>query len=133
MKREAKLLLDHALDGIVLAIEHFNRPYERGRTESVSVQLNRSFEMLMKAAIILRGGCIWKKKEGKTFGFDHCVNLCLTDPKTRFLGGNQVTTLRLVNGLRDLGGLERRVHGEDEGEALREAGPHLVQGEDPVV
>ena len=52
MKREAKLLLDKACDALVLSIELFNRPHERGRVCGTLIQLDHGFEMLMKAAIL---------------------------------------------------------------------------------
>lgn len=39
MKREAKILLEKSTDSILLAIEHFNRPWDRGRQEIVLVLL----------------------------------------------------------------------------------------------
>lgn len=101
VKRDVKLLLDRALDSMVLAIEHFNRPYDRGRKESVLIHLNHSFELFMKAAILHRGGRIWKKKEQQTLGFEGCVNASLMNPKVKFLDGNRATTLRIINALRD--------------------------------
>ena len=56
MKREARVLAEKSLDSLVLAIEHFNRPSELGRQEVVLILLDRSFELLLKAAIIHKGG-----------------------------------------------------------------------------
>lgn len=55
MRKEARLLLQRALDSLLLAIEHFNRPSDRGRTEAVLIHLDHSFEMLLKAAILTLG------------------------------------------------------------------------------
>ncbi|WP_105317565.1 hypothetical protein [Thermus tenuipuniceus] len=43
MKREAKLLLEKATDSLVLAIELFNRPHDRGRVSSVLIMLDHAF------------------------------------------------------------------------------------------
>ena len=46
MKREVKHLRQKALDSLLLAIEHLNRPFDRGRVHSVLIYLDHSFEML---------------------------------------------------------------------------------------
>ena len=56
MKRETKCLLVKATDSLVLSIEHFNRPWDRGRVDAVLILLDHAFEMLLKAAILHRGG-----------------------------------------------------------------------------
>lgn len=56
MKREARLLLDNALDSLVLSIEQFNRPWDQGRKEAVLIFLDRGFELLLKSAIVHLGG-----------------------------------------------------------------------------
>jgi hypothetical protein len=40
MKREVKLLHKKALDSLILSIEHFNRPDDRGRVSSVLILLD---------------------------------------------------------------------------------------------
>jgi len=42
MKREARLLRNKALDSLLLAVEHFNRPYDRGRVATVLILLDHS-------------------------------------------------------------------------------------------
>ena len=46
MKREARLLLDKAVDSLILSVEQFNRADERGRATTVLILLDHSFEML---------------------------------------------------------------------------------------
>lgn len=101
MKREAKLLLGKACDSLVLSIELFNRPHERGRISSTLIQLDHSFEMLMKAAIVQRGGRIRDKGAKETIGFDACVRRSLTDGNIQFLTEAQALVLQTINGLRD--------------------------------
>ena len=101
MKREAKHLLTRAVDSLVLAIEHFNRPHDRGRQETVLILADHAFEMLLKSAILLRGGKIRKRKADNTLGFEGCVNACLLDPNVRFLKNEEADTLRILNNLRD--------------------------------
>ena len=101
MKREAKLLLNKACDSLVLSIEIFNRPQDRGRVSGTLIQLDHGFEMLMKAAILQRGGRIRDKDVQKTIGFDSCVRHSLNDGNIRYLTKEQAVVLRTINGLRD--------------------------------
>ncbi len=101
MKREAKLLLEKACDSLVLSIELFNRPYDRGRVSSTLIQLDHAFEMLLKAAILHRGGRIREKRAKETIGFDACVRRSLSDGKIKYLTEEQALVLQTVNGLRD--------------------------------
>lgn len=101
MKREAKLLLGKACDSLVLAIELFNRPHERGRISGTLIQLDHGFEMLMKAAIVQRGGRIRDKGAKETIGFDTCVRRSLTDGTIKYLTEAQALVLQTINGLRD--------------------------------
>ena len=63
MKKEVRQLREKAINSLVLSIEHFNRPWNRGRTEAVLILLDHSFEMLLKAAIRHRQGKIRKPRE----------------------------------------------------------------------
>jgi hypothetical protein len=101
MKREAKLLLEKACDALVLSIELFNRPHDRGRVSGTLIQLDHGFEMLMKAAILHRGGRIREKRAKETIGFDACVRRSLSDGKIKYLSEEQALVLQTINGLRD--------------------------------
>jgi hypothetical protein len=101
MRREAKHLLTRGVDSLVLAIEHFNRPHDRGRTEAVLILADHAFELLLKAAIVHKGGRIRRRKDPNTMGFEGCVNACLLDPKVKFLKNEEADTLRILNNLRD--------------------------------
>lgn len=101
MKREAKLLLEKACDALVLSIELFNRPHDRGRVSSTLIQLDHGFEMLMKAAILHRGGRIRERRAKETIGFDACMRRSLSDGKLRYLTEEQALVLQTINGLRD--------------------------------
>lgn len=101
MKREAKLLLTKACDSLVLAIEIFNRPNDRGRITGTLIQVDHSFEMLMKAAILHRGGRIREKPAKETIGFDACVRRSLSDGTIKYLSEEQALVLQTINGLRD--------------------------------
>jgi len=101
MKREPKLLLAKACDSLVLSIELFNRPSDRGRVSSTLIQLDHAFEMLLKAAILHRSGRIREKREKETIGFDACVRRALSDGRIKFLTNEQALVLQTINGLRD--------------------------------
>lgn len=101
MRLEARLLRNKATSSLLLAIEHFNRPSDLGRTEAVLIFLDHSFEMLLKACILHKGGRIREKRAKQTMGFDACVRKALTDGSIRFLNDSQVLTLQSINGLRD--------------------------------
>jgi hypothetical protein len=101
MKRESRLLLDKACDSLVLSVEFFNRPHDRGRVSSSLILMDHAFEMLLKAAILHRGGRIREKREKQTIGFDACVRRGLSDAKIKFLSEEQALLLQALNGLRD--------------------------------
>jgi len=101
MKREVKLLIQKACESLVLAIELFNRPHDRGRVSGTLIMLDHSFEMFMKAAILHRGGRIREKRAKDTIGFDKCVRVSLSDGKAKYLSREQALVLQTINGLRD--------------------------------
>ena len=101
MKKEVRKLRDKAINSLVLSIDHFNRPWDCGRTEAVLILLDHSFEMLLKAAIRHRLGKIRKIREKQTIGFNACVRKGLTDAHLKFLTDEQALTLQTINGQRD--------------------------------
>jgi hypothetical protein len=101
MKREAKLLLEKACDSLVLSVEFFNRPHDRGRVSSSLILLDHAFEMLLKAAILHRGGPIRERRAKETIGFDACVRRGLSDGNIKFLTEEQALLMQTINGLRD--------------------------------
>lgn len=101
MRREASLLLKKACDSMLLSIEFFNRPHDVGRTEAVLILLDHAFEMLLKAAILRRGGRIREKRAKETIGFDACVRRGVSDGNIKFITNEQALVLQTINGLRD--------------------------------
>ena len=101
MKKEVRQLREKGISALVLSIEHFNRPWDRGRTEAVLILLDHSFKMLLKAAIRHRLGKIRKAREKQTIGFNACVRKGLTDANVKFLTAEQALALQTINGLRD--------------------------------
>lgn len=101
LKKEAKLLLGKAIDSLTLSVEHFNRPWDCGRVHTVLILTDHAFEMLLKAAIIHRGGKIRQLKKKETIGFDACVRKLFSDADVKFLTEEQVLLLQSMNSLRD--------------------------------
>ena len=101
MKKEVRLLLEKAVDSLIISIEHFNCPSDRGRVSATLVLLDHAFEMLLKAAIIERGGRIRERRAPQTIGFDACVRKALSDAQIEFLTKEQALQLQAINGLRD--------------------------------
>ena len=101
VRKEARLLHNKAVDSLILSIEFFNRPVERARADSVLIMMDHAFELLLKAAIIHRGGRIRERRANQTIGFDACVRKGLSDGEIRFLSEEQALTLQTINALRD--------------------------------
>lgn len=57
--------------------------------------------MLLKAAILYRGGLIRENEDANTIGFDACVRRGLSDGNIKFLTETQALELRTINSLRD--------------------------------
>lgn len=101
MRREAKSLLDKSVDSLTVAIEHFNRPSDTGRITAVLIMFDHAFEMLLKAAIVQRGGQLRQPGDKHAIGFDKCLRIALSDGSIQFLTEDQALTLQAMNGLRD--------------------------------
>lgn len=99
MKKEARLLKSKAISSLLLSIDHFNRLSDVGRVESVLILMDHSFEMLLKAAILHKGGRIREPRQVNTIGFDACVRRGLSSEM--FLSEDQALVLQTLNGLRD--------------------------------
>jgi hypothetical protein len=101
LKKEARLLLSRATDALILSVDHFNRAWNVGRSEAVLVQLDRGFELFLKAAILHKGGKIRERRARQTIGFALCVRRCVSDASVKCLTPEQALTLQIINGLRD--------------------------------
>lgn len=98
MKKEVRLLLERATNSLILSIDHFNRPWDRGRVEAVLIFLDHSFELLMKASIIHNGGKIRRRGQTETYGFDKCVRTSISN---KIITNEQALTIQAINALRD--------------------------------
>lgn len=101
MRKEAKHLYQKAIDSLILSIELFNRPNDCGRIHGVLILMDHSFEMVLKASIIHKGGKIKEKGAKETIGFSACVRKGFSDNAIKFLSEMDVLTLQTINGLRD--------------------------------
>lgn len=95
------MLLQRSLDSLVLAVERFNSPWDRGRQEIMLLLLDRAFELLLKAAILHRGGRIREPGKKETISHDKCVRVCLSDATAKCIANEQALTIQMVNSLRD--------------------------------
>lgn len=101
MKPIAEQLLNKACESLILSIELFNRPSDTGRISGTLILLDHGLEMLVKAAIIEKGGEIRKAGDNKTISFKKAVNLSLSKDDIRFLVEEQAIALNSINRLRD--------------------------------
>lgn len=101
MRPDVEALLKQSVDSLVLGVEHFNRPSDRGRQASVLLMLDHACEMLLKAALLQRCGEIRNPKTGYTHSFEFCVNRATDDAEVKFLSEDERRTLFVLNGLRD--------------------------------
>lgn len=101
MKREVRLLKGRAVGSLLLAIELFNRPSDRGRHEAVLIHADHALELLLKAIIVHKGGRIRRAKEANTLTFGDCVNKCVSERQVQCLSENDAVALRALNGWRD--------------------------------
>lgn len=101
MKKEVRQFREKAISSLILSIEHFNKPWDRGRIESVLILLDHSFEMLLKSSILHKNGKIREPRKTHTIGFDACVRKSLTDAKIKIITDEQALTLQAIHGLRN--------------------------------
>jgi hypothetical protein len=101
LKTQPRLFFEKSLDSLVLSIEHFNRPWDRGRHEAVLILLDRAFELLLKSVILHKGGKIREAYEKETIGFEKCVRKCISDSKVKCLSEEEGLTIQIINSFRD--------------------------------
>jgi hypothetical protein len=101
MKKGTRLLFEKSLDSLLLSIEHFNRPWNRGRPEAVLILLDRAFELLLKTIILHKGGKIREPGARETIGHEKCVRKCITEEPVKCLTDEQGLTIQIINSFRD--------------------------------
>jgi hypothetical protein len=100
LKQEARVLRKKALSSLVNATTAFISPLEEGRVTQVLLNLQHSFEMLLKAALVQSGSSVFDKKLGRSLGFEKCVNLAQASAVIK-LSTDEAGTLRTIDTMRD--------------------------------
>jgi len=98
-KRDVAELKKRGINSLVLGIELFNRPHDRGRAESVLILLHHSFEMLLKAIIKDKTGIVHAKGEKYSFGFDKCLEVAQNGIAA--ISADERATLSILDAHRD--------------------------------
>lgn len=75
MKRRTRLLKRTSMESLTLAVEVFNRPSATARTQGVLLNLQHSFEMLLKAVVWEDRGRIQPKGGGESYSLRHCLRI----------------------------------------------------------
>ena len=101
MNKQPKMLLEKSIDSLLVAITHFNSPWDRGRTEAVLIMLDRSFELLLKSLILHKGGKIREPYAKETIGHEKCVRKCISDDQVKCLTEEQGLAIQIINSFRD--------------------------------
>ena len=99
-KRDVAELKKRAVNSLVLGIELFNRPHERGRAEAVLILLHHAFEMLLKATIKDQTGTVHAKGGQYTYGFDKCLEVAQNQIK--LISADERATLSILDAHRDI-------------------------------
>jgi hypothetical protein len=98
LRREAAKLKAKAVASLRRAARAFNDLDEDGRTCTVLLHLQHSFEMLIKAALTQKGVRVFDVKTGRAVGFERSVNL---GREHLGLNSEEAGTLRAIDALRD--------------------------------
>ena len=99
-KKDVGELKERAVNSLVLGIELFNRPHDKGRAEAVLIILHHAFEMLLKAIIKDRTGAVHAKGEKYTYGFDKC--LVVAQNELKLISTDERATLSILDAHRDI-------------------------------
>jgi hypothetical protein len=98
LRREARILKLKSIRSLRRSAEAFNSFDDEGRVTAVLLHLQHAFEMLLKAALVDRRLSVFDEAQGKSIGFNRCVNL-----SGEHLGvtESEAGLLRAVDALRD--------------------------------
>ncbi|MER6387503.1 hypothetical protein ABT236_03360 [Streptomyces sp. NPDC001523] len=78
----------------------FNAVDDEGRTSSVLLSLQHSFEMLLKAALVHNNVPVFDKSLGRSIGFEKCLELARQEQGVK-ISAAEAGTLRAIDALRD--------------------------------
>jgi hypothetical protein len=97
-RREAGALKLKAVASLRRAVRAFNDYEEAGRSSTVLLHFQHSFEMLLKAGLVQRGQRVFDPRDGRSIGFAKCVNL---GREHLNITEEEAGTLRALDALRD--------------------------------
>lgn len=100
MKQSTRVLKRKALASLKRMTAAFNAVDEEGRTSSVLLSLQHSFEMLLKAALVHNNVPVFDKSLGRSIGFEKCLQLARQEPGVKITDA-EAGTLRAIDALRD--------------------------------
>ncbi|WP_371795297.1 hypothetical protein [Streptomyces sp. NBC_01718] len=100
MKQSTRTLKKKALASLRSMATSFNSVDEDGRTTTVLLHLQHSFEMLTKAALVHNNVPVFDKNLGRSIGFEKCLQLARQDASIK-LTDAEAGTLRAIDALRD--------------------------------
>lgn len=75
-------LLQKSVESFLLAIEVFNKPTIKNRTEGFSVFICNAWELMLKSYLVKRGGVdaiFYKQKQNRTFSLAQCAKKVMTN------------------------------------------------------
>src|SRR5437870_3552945 len=98
MKRRTRLLKRTAMESLTLAVEVFNRPSPTARTQGVLLNLQHSFEMLLKAVVWEDRATIQPKGGGESHSLRYCLRILHGMGK---LSGDEEIVAATIAGHRD--------------------------------
>jgi len=98
VKRKTRLLKTTALESLTLAVEVFNRPSPVARTQGVLLNLQHSFEMLLKAVIWEEQGRIQPRRGGQSYSLRESIGIVRAAGK---LQEDEAVVVALIAGQRD--------------------------------
>ena len=96
---DASALLHRAVNSLKLAIELFNRPYDDGRIEAVTILLHHAFEMILKSMIVEEAGRPCIDERGYSCSFDQCLQIA--SERLQVIDKDQRRFLSMLDNLRD--------------------------------
>ena len=95
----SEVLKQKAINGFLLSMDHFSRPWDRGRADAVLILLGYACEMLLKAAIACKGESIYGGKT--TLSMMNCINELSPEGRIAVLPEEDVLALRIISAMRN--------------------------------
>lgn len=100
LRNETRVLKQKAHGSMRNAMTAFNSPHDAGRVTAVLLQLQHSFEMLLKAALVQTKVAVFDKQTGRSIGFGRCLHEARSSTVLS-LSEEEAGTLRAVDAMRD--------------------------------